>query len=377
MSQSNVNTGSNNNVSQGKNLDQYGVQKIYPDAAGQTQVYMGIDPDKSIFNVSYGGGSHIPFTKKTEGSLTFFNTAGSPIKYNSGQKAGRSTRIDTYPGGGMWANKTKFWWKSNPGYLYNEKGIKNGEYTTFIRVHGDLGTHQAYAHKIGGRDDDSLRSLMEMVYPTATHGDIQVNYNYAHFPYVNAKPKILKAPSKLVPEKWIGVKTIHIVAKDGKSTHWEMWVDENPFDSQGKPQNNWVLAATYEDHGCKEYGNVPLTWRCHKDVCRVDGFSNVDFALFSDREIDVNAIPVPTPTPTPSPQPGPTPTPNPSPTPTPEPQPGPIINPPIVNPEDDEDEAKEAAEYMKANMDFVKQVVKENPQLAEKLNELYQIDVKA
>lgn len=32
-----------------------------------------------------------------------------------------------------------------------------------------------------------------------------------------------------------------------------------------------------------------MTWACHKDLVRVDGFKSVDFALFSDREIDPNA----------------------------------------------------------------------------------------
>lgn len=281
------------------NIGPDGVAQIYPDAKGKTQVYMKDNPDDKIFNVSYGGGSHIDYEKKKEGKLTYFNTEGSPINYHSGNKSGRSTRIDTYPAGGMWKNKTEYSWKDNPGYLYTDKGIKNGEYTTFIRVHDDLGTHQAYAHKIGGRDEDALRSLVEMVYPTeGGHSDVTINYNYAHFPYVKAKPKILKKVKPLGEDAgWIGVKTIHIVGKD--STHWEMWVDEDPFDKDGNIQNNWEKVAEYKDEGCDGYDNTPLTWACHKDVCRVDGFGNVDFALFSDREIDPSQINIPNVPPTP------------------------------------------------------------------------------
>jgi hypothetical protein len=274
---------------QNKTIDEYGVQKIYPDAKGKTQVYMGIDPDKSKFNVSYGGGSHISYEKKTQGKLTYFTTKGSPINYHSGNKSGRSTRIDTYPDGGMWKNKTKFSWKDNPGYLYTDKGIKNGEFTTFIRVHDDLGTHQAYAHKVGGRDEDALRSLVEMVYPTSSHGDVTINYNYAHFPYVKAKPKILKKVPAIEEDKWVGVKTIHIVGKD--STHWEMWADLDPIAKDGSINNNWEKIAEYEDKGCDGYDGQRMEWACHKDVCRVDGFGSVDFALFSDREIDPNSKP--------------------------------------------------------------------------------------
>lgn len=266
-----------------------GVAQLYPDKKDGTQVYMKDNPDKKTFNVSYGSKSHLPYKKNKQGSLTFFTTEGSEIKYHSGNASGRSTRIDTYPDGGMWSNKTKFFWKKNPGYLYTDKGILNGEYTTFIRVHDDLGTHQAYAHKLGGRDEDALRSLAEMVYPTSSHSNITFNYNFAHFPYVSAKAKQLQKVDKIKEDEWIGVKTIHLVNND--FTHWEMWVDSNPFTKEGTIQNNWVKVAEYKDEGCDAYGNQNVNWRCHKDVCRVDGFGSVDFALFSDREIDPSAVP--------------------------------------------------------------------------------------
>ena len=271
-----------------------GVKMIYPTVQGGTEFFLNMeDPykqgsgfeDHGQFNISYGHGSQFPFTKHTQGSLTYFNTEGSPVTYASGSKTGRSTRLDVYPDGGKWSNKTKYYWKDNPGYLYTDHSIGSGEFTVFIRTHGDLGTHQAYACKIGGRDEDDLRSLIEMVYPTASHSDVQVNVNYAHFPYVNCKPKILISPPKLVAEKWVGVKCVHKIAADKKSGDWELWFDDNPFDDAGKIANNWKLAATYHDVGVKEYGNVPLTWKCHKDLCRVDGFKSVDFSLISDRQI--------------------------------------------------------------------------------------------
>jgi len=318
-------------VSQQIVLGKDGVRQIYPTAQGGTEFYLNMDDpykvgsghnnDSGQFNISYGHGSQFPFTKHTEGGLTFFNTEGSPITYASGSKPGRSTRLDVYPAGGKWNNKTKYSWKSNPGFLYTADSIGSGEFTLYVRTHGDLGTHQAYACKIGGRDEDDLRSLIEMVYPTASHSDVQVNINYAHFPYVNVKPKIVNAPPKLVEGKWIGVKCVHKIAADKKSGDWELWYDDSPFDASGKPANNWKLAATYHDVGVKQYGNVPLTWKCHKDLARIDGFKNVDFTLISDREITTTAAAEPVPAPTPTPQPEPEPTPTPTPEPTPEPSP--------------------------------------------------------
>ena len=274
------------------------VAQIYPTAPGGTEFYLNMDNPyeggsstsrpTAQFNISYGKGSQLPFTTETApNGLKYFNTTGNPINYASGSKPGRSVRLDVYPDGGKWANKTSHSWQNNPGYLYTDKGIGSGEFTVFIRVNGDLDLHQAYACKIGGRDEDGIRSLIEMVYPTATHSDIQVNYNYAHFPYVHAKPSLtISHPPPLADNrKWIGVKTIHTLAADCKSSNWEMWIDTNPFDSSGTPANNWLLAATYKDTGVPEYNNIPLTWKCHKDVCRVDGFASVDFTLISDREI--------------------------------------------------------------------------------------------
>jgi hypothetical protein len=50
---------------------------------------------------------------------------------------------------------------------------------TLIRGHRHLATHQSYDNKIRRTDGHAISSLFEMVYPTATHNDIEVNYNYA------------------------------------------------------------------------------------------------------------------------------------------------------------------------------------------------------
>lgn len=274
------------------NIGKDGVVQIYADLKGGSQVYMGStgEFDEDVFNVSYGGGSHIEYEAKKEGKLNYFTTKGHPISYHSGADSGVSARIDTYPGKGMWKDKTDYYWKDNPGYLYNEKGILNGEYTTFIRVHKTLGSHQAYAHKIGGRDEDALRSLSEMVYPTSGKEQVSFNFDYAHFPYVHAKAKGFNDLDQFGEDYgWLALKTIHIVNDD--YTHWEMWADFNPIDKDGSINNNWEKIAEYKDEGCDAYGNVAMSWKSQKEVCRVDGWAVTDFALFSDREIDPKSKP--------------------------------------------------------------------------------------
>jgi hypothetical protein len=290
-------------MSEDKTLDAIGpdgVKQIYPTKLGGTEFYLNMkDPyiggahtsRRTVqFNISFGKGSKFSFTRHinkthmTDG-LVYFNTIGSPISYASGG-SGKSVRLDVYPDGGKWNNKTTYYWQNNPGFLYSPHSIGSGEFTTFIRVHGDLHKHQAYAHKIGGRDEDEIRSLIEMVYPTASHDNIQMNYNYAQFPYVKVTPthKIQKPPPICDDGRWTGLKTVHKIAADKSYSDWETWIDNTPFAATGVA-NNWVLAATYHDVGTSAYNHIPLTWQCQKDVCRVDGFENVDFTLISDRSI--------------------------------------------------------------------------------------------
>jgi hypothetical protein len=115
------------------------------------------------------------------------------------------------PDGGEWNNKTTYW-QNNPGSLYSPHSIGSGEVTTFIQVHDDLHKPQAYTHKIGGREAGEIRSLMEMVYPTSSHDNVQMNYNYTHFPYVNITSihKIQNPP----PIWTISLKTVHKIAAD-------------------------------------------------------------------------------------------------------------------------------------------------------------------
>lgn len=278
------------------NIGPDGVMQIFPDKTGETQVYMMDDPPKDKFNVSYGTGSHLPYTKKVENGLTFFNTTGSPITYASGAAPGRSVRLDMYPDGGIWNNKTKYAWNNNPvGYLYTSKGIRNGEYTIYVRPEIALGTHQSLAWKIGGRDEDALRSLFEICAADATHKDPYCHFDFAHFPYITCPTSVTAGHGKMTDGKWYGFKALRIVDPSLKFCDWYLFEDTNPFDSSGKPLNNWKLIAHAHDIGCSGYSingvKIPTTWKSHKDLVRIDGFKSVSFCKMSIREIDTTAKP--------------------------------------------------------------------------------------
>jgi len=273
-----------NEAAQGQlHIGQDGVAQLYPTKG--KEVYMGSKFDRKYMQITYGGNHDIKYTENKAGDLYYLNTAGWPITYNSGSKPGRSVRINVYASGEIGANKTKYKWSDNPGYLYKQDDIKNQEFTGYFRPHGSLRTHQSLAAKIGGREEDDIRSLAEMVYPTETHGEVQFNWNYAHFPYINAKVKIIKQVPLFTDNKWVGIKVIRFpISKD--LVHWEMWADLNAIDVNNQLTNTWELIAIFEDKGCKEYKNKACSWGQYRGVWRIDGWKSVDFMLISDRDVD-------------------------------------------------------------------------------------------
>jgi hypothetical protein len=267
-----------------------GVLQIYDSLVGGNKWYLNMaapsDPADSKFNISYGTGSHIKSTKHTEGSITYFNSVGAKQTYASGSPDSRSCRFDNYPGGGMFSNNTSYSYKSNPGYLYNPQGIMNKEITIYLRPHGQLKTHESCAFKLNGREPDDIRSAIEIVYATATHPVVIVQYNYEHMPYVDEpNVKNLFTGDKFTDGNWVGVKAILMISDDKTYCYLAMWVDLTPFKTDGTPSNTWKLKAECIAKGCKEYLNIPPKWKCHKDVMRADGFESQDYLLYSNIEI--------------------------------------------------------------------------------------------
>lgn len=278
------------------NLGVDGVLELYPTVEGGNEFYLDMNNKENNtkrFNVSFGHGSHLPYKLVTNDNFNYYNAEGSPLNYNSGGK-GKSLRLDIYGDeNSIWNNKTKNAWSSKPTpkYLHTPKGFKNHEVTGYFRPNKALGTHQALSFKLNGRDEDNIRSLIEFVYPTATHGDVQCNVNFAHFPYVNLKQvKQYFSGDRYTEGKWVGIKVVLIVAPDKQSTWLAMYVDLDPIDENGKPKNNWRLKADVIFSGVKEYGSIPVTWAGQKDVIRIDGFESHDFMYISDREIQNDLV---------------------------------------------------------------------------------------
>jgi hypothetical protein len=274
-------------------FDVFGVKKIFPDYPNPEfpPFYMDMDnkANNTRYNISYGTGSHIAYTSKTEGNLKFYNSAGAVQNYASGNPSSRSVRNDVYPSGGIWGNSTNYSYRSNPGYLYKLNHFHNKEMTIYIRPHGQLKTHESVAFKMQGRDQDEIRSCVEFCYPTATLSQPALNVEYMHFPYVGYKNvRIYNTSStKQKDGQWLGLKCVLIIADNKKSAWLGLFEDITPFTSAGKPANNWKLRADTVFTGVSDsdYDNKIPTWDPQKDVVRLDGFQNQDIMWYSDRPI--------------------------------------------------------------------------------------------
>jgi hypothetical protein len=279
------------------NIGPDGVIQLFPTDKNKPKTWY-VDLTKDSFNTEYSSVSMshnlIPTKKVVKDGHTCFYSEGAEVTYNSTKQKGRTHRINVYGfPNSEFDNKTPYGWESNPGYLYKPGGFKNIEVTIYACVDGRFkeGGHESFAAKLGGREEDEHRSLIEIVYPTASHPDVVANVNYEHFPYEPIKPiKVYISGDKLTPGKWVAVKFIMITMPDQKSNWMACYVDLDPWGPDGKPRNNFSLKAEAVFTGISGYKNIVKTWESQRDYIRIDGFTDVWFTNYSIREIDISTI---------------------------------------------------------------------------------------
>ena len=118
-----------------------------------------------------------------------------------------------------------------------------------------------------------------------------VNYNYTHKGYEKVSGvKEYTKEGKIEVGKLIGVKYIHKIAADKKSTYMALYINTDPIDlATGKFKNEgWKLKADYLAKGISQYQNIPPVWG-GDSYLRVDGYDGVTLYAYSQREIDTEA----------------------------------------------------------------------------------------
>src|SRR6266487_5058692 len=122
-------------------IDQDGVEMLFPTKPGTPSFRLAPSDDannKTDFGVEAASSS----TKHTEGGVTFWNVVGKTVHYASGQPDGKTVRIDVYNVGAKGHAQTATW-KDKPKTLWNGDGwgYRDQEFTSYIRVHSNTGTH--------------------------------------------------------------------------------------------------------------------------------------------------------------------------------------------------------------------------------------------
>jgi hypothetical protein len=297
-------------MSTNKILDADGVQMLFPTKVGGPTFRLAptdnpnSKPDFDLDGSTAGA-------LQTQNGVKFWNFAGKTVSYASGAPSGITCRISIYNVGAKGNTQTATW-KTSPkaATLWNGPGwgYTDFELTNYIRPHNTLAStiHHEGSNKIRGGNhtgsSDPRASCIELTHETgsATRAARELNHpNYDYFP-ITAGPG--RTGASLIQDKWFGRKVVSVVNPDGVSTTNTFYIDVNPFDSTGKPNNNWQVYSTYVDvtgHNTGQYTVAP-TWAPWITTARTDGWKDEDFCLISMREIDTNA-PTPTPTPVPTP----------------------------------------------------------------------------
>lgn len=269
----------------GARLDADGVVMLHPAAPTGSSWSLGTrDPntvDRTYFDL---GGDRA--ARGTENGVTFWTTSGHKVSYASGAPDGVTVRLNIKASGGS----QRYTWKNGAlqnGFLGNAKDLKNIEATAYVRVRDSNRTHTSMTWKLrGGKHSSSDASLSSCVGMEVPYGgeapSAAREFDHPKYDYVNLKPKF---GYQLQEGQWLGVKVVSYVVPGGTKNF--LYLDTAPFDTSGRPRNDFRLFTEWEDRDGKSTGrySTAATWGGWVTTFRVDGWRKVDFAILSAREI--------------------------------------------------------------------------------------------
>lgn len=259
-------------------LDKWGVEQFYPLVSGGVDWNLGTDdPDnKSGFNFNVKDGSNSA-SRKTQGSLVYWHIGD----------AGSSCRLDIRAVGGS----QKYTWENGAiehGHISDTgKDPKDLEMTGFFRISNVVDDTISYKIRGGTHtgNHDPRASCVGVMFPMSRGEDTCWEKELDHPDY--EKSGVADSPG-MDDDQWIGLKVISY--NDGgwpaKNVINEMWYDPDPFDSGGKPQNNWKLYFKYIDNDGKDSYDQVCNWGGWVHTYRIDEIDDLDFALLSIRYIN-------------------------------------------------------------------------------------------
>ena len=218
--------------------------------------------DKTYFDM---GGD--PATAATENGLAYWWTRGHKVSYASGAPDGVTVRLNIKASGGT----QRYTWKNGAltkGYISNPKDLKNLEATIYVRVRDNNGTHNSMSWKMrGGKhssSDAALASCTEMSVPYGNKPPRAAReFDHPKYDYVNLTPKF---SYQLQANRWLGVKIVSWLVPGGSMN--QLYLDTDPFDTAGKPRNNFRLYSEWQDRNGTSTGRYKqaATWAGRSNI---------------------------------------------------------------------------------------------------------------
>ena len=250
-------------------LDDFGIEKIYPTTAGGNEWYVDMDdPTSDLRNTG-----NIQFSKNSDGSW---------------QVSARQIRMEAWsPANEKWLNV------EITGYAKMESGSNE-----LIQWYSRGGHHTLR--------DECLGSA----YKARLYGDGIAAWTkeVTHPAYAGNRAET-RATTEQLEDRWVGFKAViyNFVENGNTYVRLESYIDDDVTDSNGNlvVRNNWELASVYEDRGGWSTNNSDFDPSCGRDrdevLTQPGGTSSQNIAAFrsdgltwsfkylSVREIDQSA----------------------------------------------------------------------------------------
>jgi hypothetical protein len=255
--------------------DAFGVEKIYPTAAGGNEWYVNMYDPRS--DPDFRNLGNIDFAKNSDGS---WRVSADQIRMEA--------------------------WSPD-----NEKWL-NVEITEYAKI--ESGSNELLQMYSRGGHHTNRDQCLGSAYKARLYGDGTAAWNkeVTHPAYAGNHGTV-QATNNALEDRWIGFKAViyNFVENGNTYVRLESYIDDDVTDSDGNlvVRNNWKLASVAEDRGGWATNDIDFNSSCGRDrdeiltlpggtsTQNIAGFRSDDitwsFKYLSVREIDPSAQPVP------------------------------------------------------------------------------------
>lgn len=267
-------------------VDRDGVAELYQSAPGLAFRLGADDPNREPHLTL---DNDLRMRPGWDGPVRYWTAKTYSFEYASGGQ-GKTARVHVNPSG-LTQRET---WRTSPDYLSDPLDFGDQELTAYVRVRGLHDPQRAaITLKVRGGEHtqrDPARASCTMMTFATRHGAAVSRFGkeleHPRHDYVSLP---LLYPAALEEGRWVGLKLVSLIdPADSEAVLYQLYVDDQPFDTQGRPRNRFRLLSEYVDRAGQstgEYDRV-VDWGGSVSTLRVDGVDAVDVAILSVRPIE-------------------------------------------------------------------------------------------